>query len=333
MLSVCAALITCGCNDSSSRLTDWPEPASVRELIPQATRIVREGLADPSPLTRVNAIEVVATTRRIRFMPDVQRLLRDQFFTVRFAAALAVGDLEYSLGESSVRQLLSDQNENVRLAAAYTMSKLGHANGLDVLARAIASSDLIVRANAALLLGKTGDRRALKSLYIALRREDSDDKVRFQAAESIAKLGDERIYPKLWTMLISAFADVRIIGIRAMGALGTTEARNALLTMLEDGVLEVRLVAAEQLGMLGDISGQRVVLEVFAKNLTAGLDDLALERVNVLTALAIGRIGTESVGRFLPRLLKDRSQAVRLAAAKAVFDYVMRSGRGEKLPI
>jgi HEAT repeat protein len=118
-----------------------------------------------------------------------------------------------------------------------------------------------------------------------------------------------------------------------MGALGTTEAKNALITMLDDDVLEVRLAAAEQLGLLGDTAGQRVVLEVFAKNLTAGLDALALERVNVLTALAIGRIGTGAVARFLPRLLRDPSKPVRIAAAKAVFDCTVRGRHGEKLPI
>jgi HEAT repeat protein len=305
----------------------------VDKLVPEATSIVRDGLADPEPLIRVNSIEVVGTTRRIRFMPEVQRLLHDQFFTVRFAAALAIGDLEYSLGERHVRRLLNDQNENVRLAAAYALSRFGYGEGLDNVVRAIASRDVTVRANAALLLGKTGDKRALRPLYVALRSEGSDDKVRFQAVESIARLGDERIYPKLWAMLISTFADVRVIGIKGMGALGTTEAKNALITMLDDGVLEVRLAAAEQLGLLGETAGQRVVLEVFAKNLTSGLDGFALERVNVLTALAIGRIGTDAVARFLPRLLRDPSKPVRIAAAKAVFDYAMRGRPGKKLPI
>mgnify|MGYP001110137148 CR=1 FL=1 len=52
----------------------------------------------------------------------------------------------------------------------------------------------------------------------------------------------------LWTRLISAYADDRVMGIRAMGALGTPEAKNALTTMLDDPVPEVRLAAAEQVG-------------------------------------------------------------------------------------
>jgi HEAT repeat protein len=91
------------------------------------------------------------------------------------------------------------------------------------------------------------------------------------------------------------------------------------------GKREVRLAAAQQLGMLGDSAGQPEVLEVFAKNLTAGMDSKGRERVTVLTALAIGEIGTESLTRFLPQLLKDQSEFVRIAAAKAVLQCAMKN--------
>jgi HEAT repeat protein len=282
---------------------------------------------------RVNAIEVVATTERVKLMPQVQRLLNDEFVPVRFAAALAIGDLEYTLAEREVSRLLNDGDENVRIAAAYAIGKLGSAESFEILREAIVSRDQTLRANAALLLGKSGDKRALKLLYITLRREDSDDKVRFQAAESIAMLGDERIVPKLWTMLISAYADVRVIGVKATGALGTMQARNTLATMLDDDVPEVRLAAAEQLGALGDKAGELVVLEVFTKGLTTKMDKRGVERVNVFAALAIGKIATPRLTKFLPRLLRDESKAVRLAAAKAVFECAMRGRLAEKLAL
>jgi hypothetical protein len=107
-----------------------------------------------------------------------------------------------------------------------------------------------------------------------------------------------------------------------MGALATVQARDALITMLDDDILEVRLVAAEQLGMLNSSIGELEVLDVFTKNLTAGLDRNGLERVNVLTALAIGRIGTPQLTNFLPQLLKNQSKSVHIAAAKAVFQCI-----------
>jgi len=284
---------------------------------PLAYRLIKEALTDPDPIVRVNAIEVVAATRQIRLIPKVQRLLNDPIMPVRFAAAVAIGDLQYALGERSIREHLKDPDQNVKIACSYAMTRLGYPEYTEVLNKAILSDDQTVRANAALLLGRT-NKDALKFLYWAMRHKDSDDKVVYQAAESIARLGDERIYPKLWTMLISAYADVRVTGIRAMGALGTESAKNALITMLDDDVLEVRLAAAGQLGMLGEPIGEPEVLDVFEKNLTAELDKQSQERVNLLTALAIGQIGTTKLTKYLPQLLRNESKIVRVAAAKAV---------------
>ncbi len=314
-----------GCNEPLQKAFNYPDITSVDDLVPEAVRIVREGLADDNPATRAKAIEVVAVTKRIKLMPKVQRLLRDEFVPVRFVAAIAVGDLEYRLAENKVAQLLKDEDENVRIAAAYAMARLGHPESFKTLRKAIASSDRTVKANAAMLLGKSGDKSTLKFLWWTLQHRDSDDSVRFQSAEAIAMLGDERIYPKLWTMLISAYVNDRVMGIIAMGALGTAQAQNALITMLDDDILEVRLHAAGQLGALKDTGGESKVLDVFTKNLTAGLNKDSLVRVNVLTALAIGQIGTPPLTKFLPHFLKDKSKFVRIAAAKAVFQCVMKN--------
>lgn len=315
------ALTVFGCNESL-QTNSYPDNATIEALIPEASRIIRQALANDDPRIRAKAIEVVAETRQIRLMPKVQRLLKDDFVPVRFLAALAVGDLKYSLAKKPVAQLLKDQNENVRIAAAYVMGRLGQSDSFKLLRKAVTSKDQTVRANAVFLLGKSGDRSALKLLDWARMDEDSDDKTKFQAVEAMAMLGDERMYMKIWPMIISAFADDRIMGIRAMGALGTQKAKDVLITKLDDDRLEVRLIAAEQLAMLGDNTGEPEVLEVFTKNLTATLDKEDTERLNVLTALAIGRIGTEPLKKFLPQLLKNKSTPVRIAAAKAVFQCI-----------
>ena len=320
----CAALLLFSCNDSLWT-TGRSGSISVNDLRPEALRIIQEALADDNPQIRTKAIEVVAATQQVKLMPKVQRLLKDDFVPVRFAAALAVGDMKYHSARSTVKQLQKAPDENTRIAAAYAMNKLGSPDSLELLGKAITSKAQAVRANAAVLLGKSGDKSALKLLDWALRDKDSDDKVRLQAVEAMARLGDERTYPKLWTMLISAYADDRVMGIGTMGALGTVKAQNALITMLGDDVLEVRLAAAEQLGMLGSTTGEPEVLDVFTKNLTAGLDKEGIERVNMQTALAIGQIGTAPLTKFLPQLLKDESKFVRIAAAKAVLQCTMRN--------
>ncbi|GAF84571.1 unnamed protein product [marine sediment metagenome] len=258
-------------------------------------------------------------------MPKVQQLLKNDFVLVRFAAALAVGDMEYRPAKRYVQQLLKAPDEITRIGAAYAMNKLGYPESFGLLSKAITSSDQTVRANAALLLGISGNKSALPLLYRAMKDEGSDKKVSLQAAEAIAKLGDEQIYPKLWTMLISAYVFDKVMGVKAMGALGTAEAKSALITMLKDENLEVRLATAEQLGMLGYPTGEPVVLDVFKEKLTAGLDKNDTESINVLTALAIGQIGTASLTKFLPQLLKNESKLVRIAAAKAVFQRIMKN--------
>ena len=297
-----------------------PGHAQVDRLVPQALDVVRQGLVDPDPVVRVNAIEVVGTTGQIRLMPQVQKLADDQVLPVRFATAAAIGDLKYQLAESTARKLLRSEDENVRVAALYAMARLGSQQSLDSLRTAINSEDQTVRANAAWLLGKSGDSspETRRALWWTLGREDCEDKVILLTAEAIAMLGDERVYPKLWTMLISKFAEFRIVGVRAMGALGTTEAKNAIITMLDDDLPEVRLAAAEQLGALGDTTGETVVLEILREKPAFPADPQAIQRINVLAALAIGRIGTQRLIRFLPQLLRDPDKSVRLAAAKAV---------------
>ena len=311
-----------GCDESLQRTSGDYNVTNINTPWAKALRITQEALADNDPLVRVHAIEVVASTRRLKLMPQVLQLLNDKSMPVRFAAALAVGDLEYSPAKRSLNQLLNDNDANVIIAAAYAMGKLGSFEYLEVLRKAAANEDQKVRANAVLLLGKSGDKSSLQLLWHTLQDKDSDDRVVYQSAEAIAMLGDEQIFPKLWTMLISAYADVRLLGVRAMGKLGTPGAKNALIRMLGDDILEIRLVAAEQLGVFRNPIGEPKVLDVFKKKLTRTLDKQASERTNVLTALAIGQIRTPGLRKFLPQLLENESKFVRIAAAKAVFQSI-----------
>jgi hypothetical protein len=321
LLVACMMLLPLGC-EQPQKITAGAQQVmasgDMNDLTIAAYRVILDSLGDQNPAIRANAVEVVSQTGQIRLVPKVQHLLGDEYAPVRFAAAIAIGDLEYSFGIRGLTELFKDPDSNVKIAACYAMVKLGSAKYKEVLRRAIGSTDQTVRANAAFLIGKSGDRDALKLLYWAMQDNDSADKVKYQAAESIATLGDDRIYPRLWSMLLSVYADVRVTGVRAMGSLGNQDAKNALITMLGDKVLEVRLAAAEQLGKLGDSAGEPEVLDVFTRKLTSGMEPAARERVNVLTSLAIGRIATPKLMEHLPDLLNDNSKAVRIAAARAV---------------
>lgn len=318
-----AGLFVSGCEDSSQATLGDFYVTNIASPQAEANRIIQDALSDTNPVARVNAIEVIATTGQVKFMPQVQRLLQDEFTPVRFAAALAVGDLQYAPAKSQISRLLRDKDVNVIIAASYAMGRLGSTEYFEVIRKALNSSDQTVKSNAAFLLGKTGDTSSLGLLKSAQEDKNTSDKVIFQILEARARLGDEEVLQKLWAIVYSAFADDRILGIRAMGLLGTSRARDILITKLDDTVLEVRLAAAEQLGKLNDRIGEAEVLDVFEKNLTIGLDIEAVERANMLTALAIGEICTPDLEKNLPQFLKNESKFVRIAAAKAVFQCKM----------
>jgi HEAT repeat protein len=313
------ALFVTGCEESSQATFGDYSVTNIASPRVEAYRIIQDALADTNPVARVNAIEVVATTGQVKFMPQVQRLLQDEFTPVRFAAALAVGDLEYASAKNSISRLLKDRDINVVVAASYAMGKLGSTDYFEVIRKALKNNDQTVKSNAAFLLGKIGDKSSLDLLKSVQEDENTSDKVRFQILEARARLGDDEVLQKLWAIVYSAFADDRVMGVRAMGLLGTSTARDILVTKLDDTVLEVRLAAAGQLGKLNDRIGETEVLDAFGQNLTVGLDREAVERANVLIALAIGELCTPDLEKILPQLLKNESKFVRIAAAKAVF--------------
>jgi HEAT repeat protein len=292
--------------------------AEVKNHVPEAEKIVSQGLKDPDARIRANAIEVVSATQKIQFAPEVTELLKDPDVLVRFAAALAIGDLQYKKSEKNLHQFLDDSDINVRIATAYALCKLGQKQYLSVIQASVSQNDPTVQANAVMLLGKLKNTESLPILYKLKDDPNSDKTVSICSAEAIARIGDEKIYPKIWALLISAYAEDRYMGVLAMGALGGTKGANALLTMLDDEVVEVRLSAAEQLGTLGDPSGRIIVSEYFTQPDSKD-EKQVVDRRNTLAAMAIGPIRDKKLAEYLPKLLKSDSPVVRLAAAKSVF--------------
>lgn len=307
-----------GCLDEEQSTSHRPgyiaQGSGMIKMRDTALNIIKDGLKDSNGLIQMHAIEVVSTSKRLELMPYVTEMLRSDSVLVRFAAATAVGDIRYTPSEFAVRRLLNDKNHNVRIAAAYALAKLGKIEMGNVVRKGLESNDQTVRANAAMLLGKLGSYRDIKLLKAVLRKDDSTDKVKLQSVESMAMLGDKSVFrDKLWPLLISKYADDRLIGISGMGALGTYEAKNAILSMLHDDVPEVRLAAAGELGKLGDRSGKMEV-ESYLQDKSG----IVTGQGKQLAAVAIGQIKDKSLTKYLPRLMKSNSKSLRLTAARSV---------------
>ena len=288
---------------------------SVRSLVPDAKAVLSASLKDAGSSARTHAVEVAITTGQTALMPDILKLLEDRSVPVRFTAVIATGEMMCHGCLGQAKKALQDEDENVRIAAAYSLARLGQTGHIPLIREAAGSADATVRSNALLLLGKLGDKNDLKLLYRAMRDSNAADKVRLQALESIARLGDQKIYrDKLWPLLISKYADDRVTGIRAMGALGSAEAKTAILTMLSDEVPEVRLAAAEQLGRLNDRSGLDEVLAY----LQSGPDLNQGTVSNGMAIMAIGYIGSERLDGYLAKALASSSKYIQLAAAQSI---------------
>jgi HEAT repeat protein len=292
---------------------------SVKNLVPEAEKIVSDELKNPNTSVKDNVIEVIASCKKMELMPKVAAFLDDPAVPVRFTAAVAAGDTQYKKAEKKLETLLKDPDLNVAAAACYALYKFEpDEKYLKSLEDYALATDPIVQSNAAMLLGKLKNPHSLPILYKLKDSPLSSDSVAYNATESIARIGDEKIYNKIWTLLISVYLDDRCMGVHAMAALGTEKAKNAILTMLDDDDPQVRLLAAGQLAELGDKSGRIIVIE-YLNNTPSQVEKSVLERRNVLAALAIGTIGTEQLTGHLPKFLKNESPFVRLAGAKSVF--------------
>ena len=316
----------------------------------KAVSILKRGLQSRDAKMRTHAIEIAAETSQKNMVGLISKLTTDPIVPVRFAATVALGDMKCSKCEKTLRKSLNDPDVNVRIGAAYSLVKLNYPKYVEQIRAAAKSPDQTVRANAALLLGKLGNPNNLDLLYEVMEEPDSTDKVRMQAVESIARLGDERMYrSKLWALQISKFADDRVMGIRGMGALNTAESRNAITMMLQDEVLEVRLAAAEQLARLGDKRGEEEVLMYFALTAAeqrARFEDNRGEKetkkigekeikerlghwgtttdlnqanmANGMAVMAIGHLKNSSLNALLPKALDSQSPYIQLLAAQSV---------------
>jgi len=311
-------VILAGCTEQQSSpasITEKPT-VKVQSLQPRALIILKNGLNSDNAYIRTHAIEIAAETDSRQMITDISARLADSSAAVRFAAAAAMGDILAFGCQEQLLPLLNDTNESVQLAAAYALVKLNQDQYHETIRQGAKNPDQSVRANAVLLLGKLGNQDDLNLLYWVLHDENSKENVRLQAVESIARLKDREMYrSKLWALLISKYADDRVIGIRGMGALGTDEAKNAILTMLQDDVLEVRLAAAEQLGRLGDKHGEMEVYSYFQSKPDLNQINIA---ANNIAVMAIGRIQSNRLNAFLPDVLASQSESIRLLAAQSI---------------
>lgn len=175
------------------------------------------------------------------------------------------------------------------------MSKKGDVDGL---IRALRHEDEEVRWEAADALGEIGDERAVEPLIQALK--DEDDDVQWGAAEALGKMGEKAVEP-----LIQALKDknVRSLATFALGEIGDSRAVEPLIQALKDEDKNVRFSGALYLGKFGDSRAVEPLIQAL-KDEDEDFQEAALASIRQLDLLMYRELITKDAGSRL-RQFKD----------------------------
>lgn len=318
-----------GCQDSPLNLP--LENSVTDDLLRQRLHtVLEEGLQSEDALLRCHALESVAEAAGPETPAKIRKFLHDPLPAVRFAAAVAAGDIQDHTAQPILLQMMEDENVSVRLAAGYALEKLGDQRFEAWYDAALLGSDPALAGQSCFLLSKLGNKpprqNSKAKLWQALRKKDQVVQVRLQAAEALGRLGDEKVLKQLLVYASSGYADDRLIAISGLEYLGGPDVFAMLVTLADDPQMEVQLAAIRALGNRVEQNHlERVRKSLFYEDPQA--DTLTTDRIRGLAVLALGRIGKKSDSSLLYRTMADRSQYLRLAAARATIDYLKRKDR------
>jgi HEAT repeat protein len=155
--------------------------------------------------------------------------------------------------------------------------------GFEGLLQALSSNDLAVRAEAAFLLGRLRDRRAVPSLQAAV--EDASARVRVEAAQALARLGEEAIAREnLRAELTGAFFDdAPLRAARALALLGDVSGWPRVLEALHSDLPSNRMEAVQALQAFVPLPSGAV--DPVAALIDATSDSEAIVRADAIAAL------------------------------------------------
>lgn len=263
--------------------------------------------AESKVVLRANAVEATQRTAGTAGSARILAALNDQSPLVRFAGAMAAGQIPVPAAYNRLLELIHDPDESVQVGVRFALHMLGDKRLSHDFEAYVQDPNPQVRANAVLALGLINEPSALKLLR-SLKGESSAA-VRLQVVESLYHLGDQNAGEELIVGTVSAYPDDQIVSMLALASTHNSTVAKSFLGQLTSDYPEVCLVAARALGEIGSDEGMAVAL-----NGTHSRDP----RQRALAALALGDIGRTDAQPALRPLLLDVDPAVRLAAATAV---------------
>ncbi|HZN67135.1 MAG TPA: HEAT repeat domain-containing protein [Tepidisphaeraceae bacterium] len=328
--SVLLPLVGCGGRGNRDLTRDFPPPKPPPPVPPRkempldpalveaARKELAAAAADKDETRRANALEVMRLSPDEGSRKAILEALGDREPVVRFAAAMAAGELRLAEAKPRLAELVDDAVTNVRVAAIFALHRQGDMSRSHELEQTAQDPDPSVRGNTALVLGLLGEKSAMngpRSILHVLRK-DPHAAVRQQAYEAMWRLGDRSVVDELVGLTVSRYADDQMMGLLALVGPKSPSVADHVRTGLTSDHFEVSLVAARAMGMLGSDEGYGVALKGARSNDA---------RHRFLAAFAFGAIGRSDAQPLLATLIKDRDPRVRIAAAGAVLQLAAQA--------
>ncbi len=275
------ALVAGGCGPTTATTPLAPGYATIgtdiqeqRQLRRDAAEYLNQMRKDEYALYRANAVEALQSDPKLGEVA-AREGIEDANLGVRFVAAMAIGQHQYSAAAPLVHALLRDESASVRAAAAFALKRNGTNVNLGLLAEMLKGDDPRAAGNAALVLGEIGDASALpllrESIDFHSPRTTAQQQriVQLQVAEAMAKLGDPFAIPRIRSELYSRqpeHGEIMALAASMLGSLGATrtigDLRNIVAMWRQyRHSAEVRLAALTSLAQLGDPQPIELVLE------------------------------------------------------------------------
>jgi HEAT repeat protein len=283
---------------------DVPVDQGLRDLAWQELSLAK---GSSNPLIRAHALEGMKDSVGANGADPIISGLYDEAAVVRFAAAMASGELKLQGARKPLLALVDDVDASVRVGARFGLHRLGDVSRSHDLE--ITAKDPLprTRSDTALALGLMGEASAVNILIPMLA--DPDPAVRLQVAEALWRLGREDGLERLVSYSVSGHADEQMIALLALAAPRDRRVLGHITGNLTSDYEEVALVAARAAGMLGSDAGYGVAMKGYKSK---------DPRQRMLAALAFGSIGRPDAQDELAQLLRDPEHDVRIGAATAL---------------
>ncbi|HUT57918.1 MAG TPA: HEAT repeat domain-containing protein [Phycisphaerae bacterium] len=335
-----AVLLAPGCNSGGvARMSIDPTRAYI-----DAKTTLRQDADKADPGTKVFVMEAMAEVMGYEAGGVFKQALNEDNENVRFAAAMAIGDVKYEPAKplllAKATMYTGERDKRVYCAVLYALFRLGDTSRLSDLADLLQDPEPSVRAVAAQVMGKIGEPSAVGPLKTILA-DERDEGAKYNMIEALAVLGDSGSQALLESYAKGFYLDLRLAAVPAMAREYSLNAVLVLRELLDiKHPPRVRVMAAGALAELGEVSDDGYRLSVAAasrpgsfvdtgaddRRLIVGIEVASLQR---LAAISLGWMKRKQAVDVLHPLLSSGDGGVRVAAAMSI----MRLLADQKRPL